>query len=309
MIRNKLMVALGLAALVTPALAAAQNEGLGQGQAVITILPARGSEAAAAIGAQDLSVKIGGKEATIANWMPLRGPNDRVELVVLIDAGVHTSMSTQMGTIESFVKRLPPDTKAAIAYMDSGAARFTGPFSTDRDQVLKGLHIPSGFAGQNGSPYFCLSDLAKKWPSEDHGARRIVVMIGDGVDSYYARYDPDDPYVQAAIEDSLRAGLVVYSMYWEDKGRIDESAWGNYAGHNLLAEVAEATGGYDYWQGSGNPVSFEPFFNDLDRRLQNQYELGFTVPAKHHGEVEPLKLKVNGISGKVDAPTEVWVRR
>jgi hypothetical protein len=308
MIRNKLIVALALAALLAPLVAAAQNEGQGKGQAVVTVLPARNSEAPPALTAQDLAVKIGGKDAIVTNWIPFRSPNDPIELVVLIDGGARSNLGTQLGEVEKFIRDLPPNIKAALAYMDSGAARFTGPLTTDRDETLKGLHIPSGFAGENGSPYFCLSDLARKWPSSEHGPRRIVVMIGDGIDYYNRRMDLDDPYVQAAIEDSVRAGLVVYSLYWENKGSADASAQGSYSGQSLLSQVTSATGGNSYWEGSGNPVTFEPYFKDLDRRLRNQYELGFAAVLKGKPQVESMKLKVTGI-GKVDAPQEVYVTR
>ena len=36
-------------------------------------------------------------------------------------------------------------------------------------------------------------------------------MVTDGVDYYELRFDPEDPYVQAAIKDSAKAGLVVYA--------------------------------------------------------------------------------------------------
>jgi len=227
----------------------------------------------------------------------------------MIDSGARTSLGTQMGDIEKFVQTLPPAAKVTLAYMENGIARLTGPLSTDHNEVLKGLHIPGGLPGEDASPYFCLSDLAKRWPSNDRGARREVVMISDGVDYYNRRYDPEDPYMQAAIQDSVRAGLVVYSIYWQNQGRFDRTAMANNAGQNLLLNVTQATGGNSYWEGMGNPVSFQPYFEDLDRRLQNQYELSFTAPLKNKPEVEELKVKVSGISGKIDAPQQVYVGR
>lgn len=134
-------------------------------------------------------------------------------------------------------------------------------------------------------------------------------MITDGVDNYNRRYDPNDPYVQAAIADSVRAGLVVYAIYFQNKGRFDSTLYANNAGQNLIGEVTQATGGKNYWEGVGNPVSFQPFLQDLQRRLQNQYELSFTAPLKDKPEVADLKLKINGIAGKVDAPQQVYVSR
>jgi len=73
--------------------------------------------------------------------------------------------------------------------------------------------------------------------------------------------------------------------------------------------VTQATGGNSYWQGYGNPVSFQPYFKDLERRLANQYEVAFTAPLKGKPEVASMKLKVNGISGKVDAPQQVYLAK
>ena len=296
--------------LMTAAPAFPQNENEGRGQAVITVLPLHDREATPAnLSQQDLAIKINGKDSTITNWTPLRGENDRLELVLLIDGAARTSMATQFGEITNFVKTLPPTAKFAIAYMENGQAVLTSPLTTDRAQALKGLHIPGGVPGISASPYFCLSNLAQHWPSNDRGARREVVMITDGVDYYNPRYDPEDPYMQAAITDSVRAGLVVYSIYWQNQGRFDRSMRGTDAGQNLLLSVTQATGGNSYWEGFGNPVSFQPYFQDLDRRLQNQYEVSFTTQLKNKPDVENMKLKATGISGKIDAPQQVLVNR
>src|ERR1700734_3475486 len=82
----------------------------------------------------------------------------------------------------------------------------------------------------SSSPYFCLSDLAKNWPSADRSARREIIMITDGVDYYHLQYDPEDPYVQAAIDDSVRANLVVYSIYWRSTGPASRGWYENNAG-------------------------------------------------------------------------------
>ena len=75
------------------------------------------------------------------------------------------------------------------------------------------------------------------------------------MDYYQMRFDPDDPYVKAAIDDSVRAELVVYSIYWRNQGRADRSEQETSAGQSLLNEVTDATGGKSFAQGMGNPVS------------------------------------------------------
>jgi hypothetical protein len=301
-------MSLAAGALMVAAPAFPQNENEGRGQAVITVLPAHDKEAPPAnLSKQDLQIKVNGRDTKITNWIPLRGENDGLELVVLIDSAARSSIGTQLHEIGDFVKTLPANAKVSIGWMMNGTAQLATPLTTDHQQALKGIHLPGGFSGSNASPYFSLSSLAQRWPSNDRGARRVVVMITDGVDYYNPRYDPQDPYMQSAITDSVRAGLVVYSIYWQDQGRFNRTRYATDAGQNLLSIVTQATGGNSYWQGYGNPVSFQPYFKDLDRRLQNQYEVAFTAPVKNKPEVATMKLKVNGISGKVDAPQQVLV--
>lgn len=304
-IRVTLAILAGLAAASPVALA--QNEGEGQGQAIITLLPKQNAAPAPAVSEQSIRVQVNGKPGQITDWHPFQGSNAAVELVILIDDGARTSLGREMGDITHFVQSLPPNVKASFAWMENGRAVLATPLSADHAKVLQGLHLPISSPGYDASPYFCLSDLAKNWPSDDHAARREVVMISDGVDYYEMRYDPDDPYVQAAIEDSARAHLVVYSIYWRSAGRADRSWYENDAGQNLLAEVTQASGGNSYWMGMGNPVSLEPYFDDFSRRLNNQYELGFTAPLRGKPEVEELKVKIAAPGTQVTAPQKVWV--
>jgi len=292
--------------LASPIFAADAPES-GQGQTLVTVMPRNGGEALPNIQTQDLSLKIAGKLSSVTSWAPAKGENSPLELVLLIDSSARSSLGTQISEIQDFVKEMPSHSKMAIAYMENGRAALAGPLSSDSEAVLKGLHLPGGGSGQSASAYFCLSDLAQHWPSTDRSARREVVMITDGIDFYNLRYDPEDPYVQAAITDAARAGLVVYSIYWRSRGYADNSAADIGGGQNLLLEVTQATGGNSYWQGDGNPVSFDPYFKDLRIRFENQYRLGFASGLKNKAEIETLSLKVAGSAGKVTAPQKVWV--
>ena len=287
------------------ALAADQNQE-GQGRAVITVLPDK--EMLGAIPQDALHVKLDGKESEVTGWTALDTPSSPIEMVVLIDDGARSSLGTQMQDMAKFIKGLRPGAKVAVAYMQNGSAVFSGPLTTDHDAVVRELHLPlAGAPGISASPYFCLSDLAKNWPSRDAKARREVVMVTDGVDDYNVRYDPEDPYVQAAINDSVRARLVVYSIYWRNQGGFDRTGYAAADGQNLLAQLTQATGGNSFWEGYGNPVSFEPYFADIDRRIDNQYELDFTARIGSKPQIESLRLKVSA-HAKVEAPEQVYIQ-
>ena len=297
-----LVVSLAATLAVCPAFAQNQQ---GQGRAVVTILPSQKNGDVGQITPQSLKVKVNGKESNVTSFTPLR--DSPVELVLLIDGSARTSLGSEFSEIESFVKEMPPNAKMAIAYMNVGRAEFASPLSSNAADVLKGLHVTAGFPGSNASPYFCLSDLAKNWPSHDRTARREVLMITDGVDNYERRYDPEDPYVQTAVNDSVRAGLIVYSIYWKDMGRFNSGWYETNAGQNLLLIVTQATGGNSYWEGTGNPVTLQPYFQDLRRRLDHQYELSFTAPTNGKPAVETMKVDLHIPSAKVDAPQRVFV--
>ena len=132
-------------------------------------------------------------------------------------------------------------------------------------------------------------------------------MVTDGVDSYDRRFDAEDPYVEAAIADATRARLVVYAIYWMNQGFADRTAGANDAGQNLLAQVTQATGGKSFWQGMGNPVSFQSYFDELLRRFNNQFEIGFTAPGEGKPAVEQFQLKLHAPGTEIDAPQRVLV--
>jgi hypothetical protein len=304
-IRSLAFFAAGLLAIAP--LAFAQNEGQGQGTAIVTVLPKDSHAPAPSISEQTLHVEVNGKQSQITNWISPHGTQSSVEVVLLIDGGARTSLGREFGDIRQFIQSLPPNVKISLASMENGRAALAGPLSANHAKAVRQLQLPLGIPGQSASPYFCLSDLAKRWPSNDLTARREVIMITDGVDYYNPHYDPEDPYVQAAIQDSVRAHLVVYSIYWRDAGRFDRSGYANNEGQNLLLEVTSATGGDSYWIGMGNPVSLSPYFDDFSRRLNNQYELGFTAPMSGKPELANLKVKINAPDVKVTAPQKTWI--
>ena len=274
----------------------------GHGQAVITIL-AKHNELAPTVPTQDVSARVNGKDSAVTGWQPFKGANDSLELVILIDSGAR-NIGRQMEDIEHFIQAQGPDTKVAVGYMQNGRAVMAGPLSADHKQVSSELHLP---AGPTTNPYFSISDLAQNWPSQDRKARREVILISDGVDPENRRFDPEDPYLEAAVRDSVKAGMVIFSIYWHT-GPGGESSTTD-GGQSLLSELSQATGGNSYWSGSENPVSFQPYFEDMMKRFDNQYGLEFKAHLDRKPTVETLKLKVEGIGLQVTAPQQVYVDR
>jgi hypothetical protein len=293
------------AAFLSAIPALAQQGDLVSAQTVVTVMAKKGESAP--ITQQNLKVSAGGKASEVTSWQALRGDRAGLEFVVLMDDSARSSVGLQLSELAKFIQALPPTALVGVAYMQNGRAAFAQNLTADHALAAKALRLPAGVPGGNASPYFCLSDLVKRWPSQDPNNRREVLMVTDGVDRYSPRYDPDDPYMQASISDSQKAGIIVYSIYFRDTGRFDNSGYETNAGQNLLTQVTQATGGKLYWQGLSNPVSFQPFLEDLGTRLENQYELGFTVPNRGKSELVELKVKADVSHVNVDAAQRVPV--
>ena len=299
-----------LAAVIAAFLAlvpSSQAQSSVQAQTVVTVMP-KDKGQAVPVNSSQVQVKVNNNSSQVTEWNLLHGPSAGVQVVVLIDDSARSSLSLQLRDIATFIQQLPPEAQVGVAYMQNGRAVMAQNLTADRALAAKALRIPQGTPGQSASPYFCLSDLVKHWPSSNMADRREVLMITDGVDLYYgARYDPDDPYVQAAITDSQKAGVIVYSIFYKDSGRFDNSSWTEGGAQNYLLQVSKGTGGNAYWQGFGNPVSFVPFLDDLSTRLKNQYELGFMAKPGNKTELQQLKVKVNAPNVSVDAPERVLI--
>jgi len=279
-----------------------------QTQTVVTVMPKSGNEVLN-IPESQVQATVDGKHAKISNWTPLRGEQSGLQIVVLIDGSARSGLSLQYGDLRSFVRSLPEGAQIGVAYMQNGRAVIAQNITADHQLAEKAFVLTSGVPGESASPYFCLTDLVKNWPSGNNTTdRREVLMITDGVDLYYGRsYDPNDPYVQTAITEAQKAGIIVHSIFFRNTGRFDNSQWTEAGAQNYLLQVSQGTGGRAYWQGFGNPVSFAPFLDDLATRLKNQYELGILASPRNKAQLQPLKVKVSAPGTKVDAPQMIMV--
>jgi hypothetical protein len=266
----------------------------------------KSTEDAATVPRQTISAYENRKLQQVTGWVPLRGERSGLQLVVLLDDSSRGNLGLQLNEIRTFITGLPPNAQIAIGYMRNGSPNLVQNFTTDHAQAVKSLRLPTGSAGINGSPYFCLSALAKHWPGGDSNVRREVIMVTDGVDRYSGgRFDPEDPYVQAATSDAQKAGVIVYSIYFRGAGRFDRNQLVTDGGQNYLTQVSGSTGGKVYLEGFGNPVSFAPFLSDIQRKLQNQYELTFNSTAKPG--LQALRVKTSQPNTSLDFPSRVPV--
>lgn len=303
------LVFAGIALLSTQAGAqVASTVAAGNSRTIITVVPKNDKEGSPTVAASNLSVKVDGKSTPVTGLRHYGDNKTSLELVLLVDDSARSSLGLYLKEMSNFLTSLPPTAAVAVAYIENGSAHFTQQFTLDHAAAASTLHLPGSPGGANADPYFALTALADGWPSRNPGVRREVVMISDGVDPYYGlRYDPQNPYVSKATAEAQKHGILVYSIYYKDRGRADRFGAAIDSGQNYLIQLSQATGGQLYYQGFSNPVSFEPFFAQISRNLMNQYEVGLNVPSNVKDGLQNLKIKVEVPNTRTTSPEQIFV--
>ncbi len=274
---------------------------------VVTVEPHKGASAPV-INREDVMVLEGHDRDKVLDWVPAQGDRAALELFIFIDDSSRSDLGTQLEDIRKFINAQPSSTRIGVAYMRNGTALIAQDLTTDHALAAKALRLPIGIGGAEASPYFALSDLVKHhWPASH--ARRVALMVTDGIDRYYGAGDLQDPYLDEAIDDTLRAHVMVSAIYNPDAGHFGHSYWQTYWGQIYLSHLADETGGEAYYIGFNGPaVAFAPYLDDEANRLTHQYLLTFMPqPQKKSGwqrvRVRTEVPKVDLVSaGKVYVP-------
>ena len=146
---------------------------------VVSAQPKHGS-ATPVIYPEDVRVSHDGRRMTVTEWLPLQGEHAGLELFLLIDDALDSSIGLQYGDLEKFIYAQPPTTEIALGYIQFGSVQVAQSMTKDHRAVVKALRLPMG-SGTMSSPYNALTDLIQDWP--ESGNRRHIFLISSGVDA------------------------------------------------------------------------------------------------------------------------------
>ncbi len=259
----------------------------------------------------DFKVEIDGKDRQVTRVTPLivqpglsgSGGAQQVEVAVLLDDGLRSNFDVNLKDLDRFVANTVSATTAVgLGYMRNGGAYFPQSFTHDPEVVKKAVRVPISSPGISGSPYFCLQELVKHWPTHTNAAH-VVLMITNGIDLYNGSTSPlnqDSPYVDEAIRDAQRANVPVYSIYFG--GRAINSGTGSFSGQSYLSKVADETGGISFYQGTLTPPSLGPYFAQFQKALNDSYRVEFLDGSRH---LDRLKVSSTQSGVKLRAQKQV----
>jgi len=253
---------------------------------------------------EDVTVNQGRERVQVTDWVPLEGEHAALQLFVLVDDASGATLGAQLEDLRRFILSQPPSTAIGVGYMRDGTVDILQNLSGDHALAAKALRLPLGTAGALASPYLSIGDLIKRWPESP--VRREILMVSDGIDRF-GGVGPTNPYVDTAIEQAQRAGVIIYAIYATGIGHFGHTYWRFFWGQNYLSKVTTETGGEAYFLGYDTPVSFSPYLDDLTRRLTHQYLLTFLAkPGKKPG-LQPVKIRTEVPNAELVAADMVYV--
>ena len=292
----------GIAVATLPALAQGiPQEGPVPTSALIMVQSKNG----APLDPASLKLQVGHDVLPITSVRPV--PPPAAQIAILIDDGLRFTFSSQLNEFADFINALPPGAKVLVGYMQNGTVRGMSTFTANHQAAAAQLRLPMMVAGINGSPYFTLSEFSKHWPSNEPGAR-FVLLVTNGIDPYNGRpsvLNQNSPYVQTAQDDAQRAGVAVYSIYFPQAGQ--RGAHGSFSGQSYLAQVGEATGAQSYNIGTITPPSLTPYLNEFGKAVASSYLVRFNANSARvkRDTLIRIRLKTSQPGVKLNVPDNV----
>jgi hypothetical protein len=159
------------------------------------------------------------------------------------------------------------------------------------------LRVPLGLASASPyNPYIEVIEALRRFEAQPLG-RRAIILVSDGLDVSRG-VDSSSPGqsvdLQRAISDAQRRSVAIYSIYAPSIASSGSLLGAN--GQSSLERLSNETGGRAFFEGTGAPVSFDPFLKEIDASISMQIALTYlsTHPGKgfHRLEIKPLERDV-----------------
>lgn len=224
----------------------------------------------------DLTVSEDGEPQSILSVRAI-GNNSPITLAVLVQDDVVPSIANEIRGLRQFVQSLPRGSRVMIGYIRAGSLQVRQKFTTDLEKAAGSLRTPLGTASAAPyNPYVEVIEALRRFDSQPSG-RRAILLISDGldtshgIDSSSAAQSVD---LQRAVAESQRRGVAVYAFY---APTVSSSGSSTLVGNaqSSLQRLTDETGGQAFFQGTGVPVSFDPFIKNITVALERQVALTY----------------------------------
>jgi hypothetical protein len=225
------------------------------------------------------------KERTqVADWKHA----EKLYLAVLIDDSLDSVIASQWGDLKAFLLGQPDTTYISVAYARNGTAMLAQDFTNDHELAAKALRLPLGSGGAFSSPYLTLLDLMKRWPAS--ADRRSILFFSSGIDYFRGDFWTRPVDLDSTISRAQKQNINIWTIYAPDAGHRARGFFLISRAQSYLSQLSDETGAESYYLGTGEPVTFKPYFDELALHLSNQYLLTFKASGAAKGRFERVKV-------------------
>lgn len=235
--------------------------------------------------------------------------NTPLALAILIQDDLSSSFNLELKKLAEFIRRLPRGSRVMVGYLRN-SLQIRQRFTEDLEKAADSLRVvTSGAAGTGGNPYDNVLDALKRFDALP-GGRRSILLISDGLDisrGVQSSSPTQSIELERAILQAQRKSVAVYSIYSPTQVTDGGSSILSLNGQGSLSRISDETGGRAFFQGTGAPVSFDPFFKDLSLSLSRQFALTYLSTHMKKG-YHKVRVESSNPEVKIEHPRGYYFR-
>jgi VWFA-related protein len=235
------------------------------------------------------------EDGEIQRELSRRSPIDSpMTLAILVQDDLAPSISTEARRIADFIRNQPGGSRVMVGYIQQGTLQVRRKFTNELDKAAESVRPPLGLPSASPfNPFVEIIEGLRRFDSQPLG-RRAMIVISDGLDISRGA-DSSTPGqsldLQRAITEAQRRSVAIYSIYVPSVASAGQVLGLN--GQSCLERLSGETGGRAFFQGNSAPVSFEPFFREINDLMAKQIALTYlsthTNKGFHKLDIKPLE--------------------
>ena len=232
----------------------------------------------------DVQLYLNKERTQVADWKH----GEKLYLAVLIDDSLDNVIANQWNDLKAFFAAQPDTTYISVSYARNGTAMVAQDFTNDHELAAKALRLPLGGGGAFSSPYLTLLDLMKRLPSS--ADRRSILFFSSGIDYFRGDFWIRPVDLDSTISLAQKQNINIWTIYAPDAGHRARGFFLISRAQSYLSQLSDETGAESFYLGTGEPVTFKPYFDELALHLNNQYLLTFRASGGAKGRFQRVKV-------------------
>lgn len=234
-----------------------------------------------------------------------------LSLAVLIQDDLTSNFNLQIKDIANFIRGLPKGSRVMVAYLRGGSIQIRQKFTDDLEKAASSLRIVAGgTASAPSNPFDGIIQALNRFDALPLG-RRSILLVSDGLDISQGLLNSSPAQsidLDRAILRAQRRSVAVYSFYSPTALTENGGSITILNGQGSLERLSDETGGRAFFQGTIAPISFDPFFKEVNMLLKRQFALTFLSTHMKKGYYK-LDVTSTNPEVKIEHPRGYYYRR